>query len=126
MQIIKRSISKMQRKRRTLFYCLLLLAIHTIAHAQVRKKESFNNNWRFILDSVNNYAGAEINDTSWRELNLPHDWSIEGAFSKDNPATAGGGALPGGLGWYRKTFTVPGSSKGKTVFVGFDGVYRNS
>ena len=59
-------------------------------------------------------------------LNVPHDWSIEGAFSKDNPATPGGGALPGGIGWYRKTFTLPAGDSGKAVFVDFDGVYRNS
>src|SRR5919112_1423679 len=116
----------MHLKKRTLFYCLLLLAIQTIAHAQVRKKESFNKNWRFILDSVNSYAGTGINDTSWRKLNLPHDWSIEGTFSKDNPATASGGAFTGGIGWYRKNFKIPASSEGKTVLIGFDGVYRNS
>src|SRR6185369_15136894 len=55
-----------------------------------------------------------------------HDWSIEGEFSEKNPAGTGGGALPGGVGWYRKTFTVPLTAKGKQVFVEFDGVYRNS
>ncbi|HKG68913.1 MAG TPA: glycoside hydrolase family 2 TIM barrel-domain containing protein, partial [Segetibacter sp.] len=109
-----------------LFNCLLLLTVSTIAHAQVRKKENFNNNWRFILDSVNNYSDTTVNDASWRKLNLPHDWSIEGTFSEEHPATAGGGALPGGSGWYRKTFKVPATSKDKTVFIGFDGVYRNS
>ena len=116
----------MYRIKRVLFNCLLLLIVSTIAHAQVRKKENFNNNWRFILDSVNNYSDTTVNDASWRKLNLPHDWSIEGTFSKEHPATAGGGALPGGLGWYRKTFKVPATSKDKTVFIGFDGVYRNS
>lgn len=112
--------------RRAFLNCLLLLIVSITTQAQVRKKENFNNNWRFILDSVNNYSKTTANDTEWRKLNLPHDWSIEGTFSKDNPATAGGGALPGGLGWYRKTFTVPATSKDKTVFIGFDGVYRNS
>jgi beta-galactosidase len=59
-------------------------------------------------------------------LDLPHDWSIEGKFSKDHPATPGGGALPGGLGWYRKTFAMPESEKAKLAFIEFDGVYRNS
>ncbi len=63
---------------------------------------------------------------SGESLDLPHDWSIEGEFSKDNPATPGGGALPGGIGWYRKAFNIPESSKGKAVFIEFDGVYRNS
>src|SRR6185437_3762802 len=58
--------------------------------------------------------------------NLPHDWSIEGKFSKDNPASPEGGALPGGIGWYRKTFTVPASAKNKLVYIDFDGVYQKS
>ena len=67
-----------------------------------------------------------MSDSKWRQLNLPHDWSIEGSFSENAPAGTGGGALPGGLGWYRKTFTIPASTKGKQIFVEFDGVYRNS
>jgi beta-galactosidase len=67
-----------------------------------------------------------FNDSQWRQLNLPHDWSIEGEFDEKNPAGTGGGALPGGTGWYRKTFNVPATAKGKLVFIDFDGVYRNS
>src|SRR5450830_96362 len=47
-------------------------------------------------------------------------------FDKDNPATPGGGALPSGIGWYRKTFTIPSTEKNKIVLIDFDGVYRNS
>jgi len=75
---------------------------------------------------VNEAQNPDYNDSKWRQLNLPHDWSIEGSFSKDNPAGVSGGALPGGIGWYRKTFTLPVSDKGKEVFVDFDGVYRDS
>src|SRR5690606_7887869 len=55
-----------------------------------------------------------------------HDWSIEGEFSEDNPAKPEGGALPTGMGWYRKTFTVPETWVDKSVAIEFDGVYRNS
>ena len=64
--------------------------------------------------------------TSWRELDLPHDWSIEGPFDKENPATPGGGALPGGKGFYRKTFVLDPATTGKRVFLEFDGIYRDS
>src|SRR5207248_4155514 len=67
-----------------------------------------------------------LDDSQWRLLDLPHDWSIEGEFSEKNPAMPEGGALPGGVGWYRKTFNLPASDKGRLVFVDFDGVYRNS
>ena len=109
---------------------LLLLIIATIqtnqVKAQARTHSSFNEGWKFRLDSINSYDQPNVNDITWRTLNLPHDWSIEGTFSKDHPATPGGGALPGGIGWYRKTFTIPTTSKSKSVFIEFDGVYRNS
>ena len=90
------------------------------------RRADFDANWRFHLGDEP--AAKEINfaDNSWRQLNVPHDWSIEGEFSKGNPAGVGGGALPGGIGWYRKTFTLPENDKDKSVFIDFDGVYMNS
>ena len=110
---------------RIVFICLFALT-GNIASAQTRSTNDFDNNWKFILDSTHNYSEINVKDNNWRTLNLPHDWSIEGTFSKDNPAGAGGGALPGGMGWYRKTFTIPASEKGQSVFIRFDGVYKNS
>jgi len=66
------------------------------------------------------------NDNAWRQLNLPHDWSIEGEFKKDAPTTGQGGYLPTGIGWYRKQFTLPASVRGKQIRIQFDGVYMNS
>ncbi len=66
------------------------------------------------------------NDTKWRTLNLPHDWSIEGSFNDKHPTTFNQAALPAGVGWYRKSFILPASSKYKNVYINFDGVYRNS
>ncbi|HEY4787002.1 MAG TPA: beta-galactosidase GalB, partial [Bacteroidales bacterium] len=60
------------------------------------------------------------------KLNLPHDWSIEGQFSKDAPSKTDGGALPTGIGWYRKSFNLPIEASKKHIFIDFDGVYRNS
>ncbi|HEU4834194.1 MAG TPA: beta-galactosidase GalB [Pyrinomonadaceae bacterium] len=107
--------------------CLILLAA-TVCFANSRpgKTVSFNQNWRFQLGDVNNARDVGFNDSQWRQLNLPHDWSIESAFDEKAPAGTGGGALPGGLGWYRKTFTIPTTAKGKLIFIEFDGVYRNS
>ncbi len=73
--------------------------------------------------------GAEVPsyaDSSWRTVDLPHDWSIEGRPEKDNPSGQGGGFFPTGTGWYRKAFHVPAEWKGKRVSVEFDGVYRNA
>src|SRR5579862_805 len=91
-----------------------------------RTRADFDQGWRFHLGDVAGAQDPSISDADWRSLNLPHDWSIEGKFSKDNPATPEGGALPGGIGWYRKTFIVPASSKNKLVYIDFDGVYQKS
>jgi beta-galactosidase len=115
----------MKKLFRIKFFLLLVLSYGS-ASAQDINRVSFNNGWKFKLDTVNTYEATNINDASWRSLNLPHDWSIEGEFSPNHPATPGGGALPGGIGWYRKTFTVSATSKGKSVLLSFDGVYRNS
>ena len=66
---------------------------------------------------------VDYNDSFWRRLDVPHDWAIEGDFYAGNPSGAGGGALPGGVGWYRKHFSL---DKIEKVFIEFDGVYMNS
>ncbi|ASU32460.1 beta-galactosidase GalB [Mucilaginibacter xinganensis] len=110
-----------------LFGLLFFLFTSSAAIAQQgRTVADFDKGWHFHLGDVTGGEKASVSDANWRLLNLPHDWSIEGKFSKDNPATPEGGALPGGIGWYRKTFTVPTASKGKLVYIDFDGVYQKS
>jgi beta-galactosidase len=92
----------------------------------IRVSENFNDDWSFILGDEAGAADIAYNDSGWRKLSVPHDWSIEGSFSSTHPATAGGGALPGGIGWYRKSFLLPGSDSVKNIFIDFDGVYRCS
>lgn len=87
---------------------------------------SFDKGWKFMLGDAPEMKDAGYDDTGWRSLDLPHDWAIEGDFSKDNPSGTGGGALPGGVGWYRKTFTLPADMKGKEVYIDFDGAYMNA
>src|SRR5205809_3273648 len=91
-----------------------------------RQAANFDQGWRFHLGDVPGAQDPAFADASWRTLDLPHDWSIEGPFSEQNPAGVAGGALQCGVGWYRKSFVVPRSDSGKLVFVEFDGVYRNS
>jgi len=110
------------------YFLTLLVSIEMLADSpsKVRQTELFTKNWQFFLGDIPNGQSQDLNDSEWRTLNLPYDWSIEGEFSKDNPATIGGGALPGGIGWYRKTFTIPESDKDRLIFIDFDGVYRDS
>uniref|UniRef100_UPI003B3A1483 sugar-binding domain-containing protein n=1 Tax=Spirosoma sp. TaxID=1899569 RepID=UPI003B3A1483 len=105
---------------------LLFAATTTFAQTELRSVQDFNKGWRFYLGDEPNAKNATFADADWRKLTLPHDWSIEGQFSEHHLGTTQEGALPTGIGWYRKTFTVPATSRTKPVFIEFDGVYRNS
>ena len=104
----------------------LLVAPFTAAAQGQRATLAFDRAWRFHLGDVSGAQDPTFDDSGWRSLDLPHDWSIEGTFSDTNPAGPSGGALPGGVGWYRKTFSVAERDTGRLVSVEFDGVYRNS
>jgi beta-galactosidase len=87
---------------------------------------SFDEDWRFLKADA---PGAEVpgfDDTAWRTLGVPHDWSIEGPFDAKNTTGGAGGFLPAGVGWYRKHFTLPTELSGRRVFIEFDGVMANS
>jgi len=88
--------------------------------------ESFDASWKFHLGDVANAQATTFNDSSWTALDVPHDWSISQPFTQNSPAGAGAGYLNGGVGWYRKTFTLPAAAQGKRVFVQFDGAYMDS
>jgi beta-galactosidase len=109
-----------------LTFSALLFINCSVSSQEIRRIEDFNKNWKFYLGVVSDGQKPELDDSQWKILNLPHDWSIGGSFSEDNPATIGGGALPGGIGWYRKVFTKSESEKNKLTFIEFDGIYRNS
>ena len=87
---------------------------------------SFDKGWLFTLADSAGMWKADYADAHWRSLNLPHDWAIEGDFSPGNPSGASGGALPGGIGWYRKHFSVNPHEKYDRFTITFDGVYMNS
>jgi len=108
-----------------LLFALICSLLSSNAQAQTpRQQLLFNADWKFHKGDVTAGDKADFNDAEWRRLSLPHDWSIEGPFSQDWASATG--YLPGGIGWYRKTFEVPASFRAKKVFVYFDGVYKNS
>ena len=88
--------------------------------------KSFDADWRFHRGELNGADKIEFDDSAWRRLDVPHDWSIEGPFDKDNPTRGSGGLLPAGIGWYRKYFTLPTNDANRRVFIEFDGVMANS
>lgn len=101
---------------------LLLLPLSLItAKPQFGKASLFNDDWKFNLSDVKEAANPAFNDSRWNSVTLPHDWSVKGVLSPDNASCQG--YLPGGIGWYRKTFTAPSAEK---VFIYFEGVYNHS
>ncbi|MDT0567573.1 glycoside hydrolase family 2 TIM barrel-domain containing protein [Streptomyces sp. DSM 3412] len=104
--------------------------------ASARRTVPLHDGWRFALvnpggitDPTGAYADAarpEFDDSAWRQVAVPHDWSIELAPTTEHGTTSGTGFFPGGLGWYRTTFTLPPSLAGKRISVEFDGVYMDS
>ncbi|MDR0354041.1 MAG: DUF4982 domain-containing protein [Opitutaceae bacterium] len=99
-----------------------LPAFFSFAHA----RETFDFDWRFARGDPPGAAQTAFDDGAWRAVSLPHDWSIEGPYGEDEPAGGPGGYLPTGTGWYRKTFRLPESAKGKKITVQFDGIYMNA
>ncbi|MDH6625657.1 beta-galactosidase/beta-glucuronidase [Streptomyces sp. LBL] len=101
-----------------------------------RHTVALRDGWRFALvnpggitDPTGAYADAADpghDDSAWREVAVPHDWSIEQTPTTDNGTTSGTGFLPGGLGWYRIGFTLPPACAGKRISVEFDGIYMDS
>ena len=107
---------------RSLLITILLLSICGVTPAQ--EKMLFNEDWKFHKGHMQDAQEVTFDDRKWRSVELPHDWSIEGPFSQE--WASGTGYLPGGVGWYRKTFTCPRRIRSKNVFIYFDGVYNNS
>ena len=102
---------------------ILLLGAQSLS---ARDRQSFDKDWLFVLADSAGMQNSEYADGHWRRLNLPHDWAIEGDFSPSNPSGASGGALPGGIGWYRKHFSLSPDEKYDRFTITFDGVYMNS
>ena len=116
--------------------CTLLFILATVFQVgQARERICFDSDWRFVLADSTQMSAVDYDDSHWRVLSLPHDWAIEGDFYAGHPSGAGGGALPGGVGWYRKHFRVDSLerrvesydySKLSPIKIEFDGVYMNS
>ena len=115
----------LQKKTLLVFAIAMLIVMDATAHvADVCTgdvgKRLFNDSWTFRLEDKSGRVSAA------EAVVLPHDWAVKGEFSADNPSGTGGGALPGGIGWYEKTFYVDKSDKGKAFRLTFDGAYMNT
>jgi beta-galactosidase len=87
---------------------------------------SFDADWKFHLGDITSAQTPNFDDSSWTSLSVPHDFSIELAFNQSSKATFEGGYLDGGIGWYRKAFSLPASAGTQKTIIQFDGVYMDS
>jgi beta-galactosidase len=94
--------------------------------ASPRVVKLFDDDWRFFKGDAAGAEAVAFDDSQWRALSVPHDWSIEGPFDQAAPTRGSGAFLPAGMGWYRKHFTLPADYAKRRVFIEFDGVMANS
>ena len=121
-------------KRAALFFSLEVMTLAVIfcltgttrAADEPRQRLTADFGWRFMKGDQVGADKPGFDESAWRKLDLPHDWSIEGPYTQSDPTGGSGGSLPTGIGWYRRTFTAPETWRGKQVHVDFDGVYMNS
>jgi beta-galactosidase/beta-glucuronidase len=108
------------------FFITLFFIFPLVVYGQVSfgEPEKINDNWRFTLNDEQRMSSLVFDDSEWQMVNLPHDWSVKGQLSPSLAACTG--YLPGGTGWYRKSFTVPESKKEEKVYLYFEGVYNRS
>lgn len=106
---------------------IMLLLASNAAFAQTPRTEmSWNTDWRFSLQDNAEAKNSGFDDRSWKNVTIPHDWSIDSDFKKDAAMGNEGGYLPAGTGWYRKQLNMPKEWAGKTVKLMFDGIYQDS
>src|SRR5947208_2686085 len=92
----------------------------------------FDSDWHFHRGGAQRAEALKFDDSKWKNVDLPHDWSIEdlpgtqSPFDPDAISQVSGGFTVGGTGWYRKTFSIPADQKNKRVHIQFDGVYMNA
>lgn len=110
---------------RVILIGVLCLVFNLPAHSADRLIK-INDGWKFSFDSDSTSLLPGFDDSGWRTLNLPHDWSIEGDFDKEAASGNDGGYLPTGKGWYRKNIYLNGEDAEKIIKLYFEGVYMNS
>lgn len=104
----------------------LVGSLAAAAEPSPRLHLNWDDGWRFFLGDPAGADAIGFDDARWESVRLPHDWAIRGPIAQSNPGIGRMGYYPGGVGWYRKTFSLPQAAAGKRVRVTFDGVYMNA
>lgn len=110
---------------KTILAALIIITHYSLAaDTSGRIVQLLDTGWKFYKGDVTAAQGIKFDDSAWKTVNIPHDWSIEGPY--ESKWASGTGYLPGGVGWYRKIITLSPQYRDKCVFIEFDGVYRDS
>lgn len=143
-EVLKKKDNNIKKMKLTLLFILssaFILLLNSCndrnQNLDFERESSFNLDWKFIRGNVNDASEVRFDDTSWRSLDLPHDWSIEdlpekegikqiGPFSEESAGGISTGHVVGGTAWYRKHFTINKDDAGKIVKILFDGVYMDA
>jgi beta-galactosidase len=113
--------------RRTILLATLLFApVFAAAQSHPREIQQFTTDWRFLQSDAPGAESPTFDDSAWKPVTLPHDWSIAGPVEENAPSRAAGGFFPTGIGWYRKTLTLAKLDPSKRTFIAFDGIMANS
>jgi beta-galactosidase len=94
--------------------------------SSTRQVRNFNDAWRFLQSDADHAEEPGFDDSKWRSLSVPHDWSIAGPVAQSNLTGQGGGYFPNGIGWYRKEFSLSQQDSHRHLYIVFDGVMANS
>ncbi len=112
-------------KRLLSVLCIVLMAETALAAERIHN--SFDFDWKFSLSAADGAQAPDFDDTAWTDVQLPHDWSMTLPYlSPDEGGSGSMGFMQGGTGWYRKSFNVPASWRGRRVSLEFDGVYHRA
>ncbi len=106
-----------------ILFAFVLSLMSLSAQVSFGDPQKINQGWKFQKDDIENASLPGFDDSQWRQLDLPHDWSVEGPYSPHLASATG--YLPGGIAWYRKNLEVPLAKKSAKVYIYFEGVYRN-
>lgn len=109
--------------QRYIYPFLMTLLCFLPLSGQSAERHLWDNGWRFSLYQDDSPQQITFDDSHWRLLDLPHDWAIEGDFYCQNPSGATGGALPGGIGWYRKHLVLQDNDAKSRYSIHLDGAY---
>lgn len=110
--------------KKILLPVLLFSCLSAFSQISFGDSKKINDNWKFNLQDTPEAQKQAYDDSKWQSVNVPHDWSVKGQLSPTLASCTG--FLPGGIGWYRKSVTIPQNKKGEKVYLYFEGVYNRS